>query len=179
MKYYLLISIVLFSFATTWSVYKVGRRNELSISLHVAQTRLTRWVFGITGSVAILLASLTIYGALLPLYDAPTIMYAAFGFLLLQMLVTVIVPYIEGSWQGKIHNLTAWGMCYTIPAIATLSLFLPLSLLARVSTITILITEILLMIIVLVSTNQRQKFFLFQSAFLTLFFALLAILTYV
>lgn len=178
MKYFLLIAIGLFLLIAPWCVYKVGRRNELSISLHIARSHLTMWIFGVIGTIATFFAAITLYGVTLPDHNASAFTYVAFGVLLLEMLIATTVPHIEGTWRGNVHNIAAWGLCFSIPVITAISLFLKLSPFAFWCTVTILCVDVILLMMALGKPSLRKWFLQFQSSYLVLFFGLLAVLTF-
>lgn len=78
MKHLLLLSVVLFATTTMWVITHTGRQKHLSISLHVAQACRTRFVFGVAAAVATALAAATIFGWLLPHYQANMFAYIIF-----------------------------------------------------------------------------------------------------
>lgn len=55
MEYLIIVSIVLFSVVGMWAVNQVGRKKNLTISQHVAQSQTAQIVFGIIGLTATLL----------------------------------------------------------------------------------------------------------------------------
>lgn len=179
MKYLLPVAIVLFFFVAVWSVYRVGRRSDLSISLHIAQSRLTIWVFRIIGTVATIFATIALYGVTLPNHNASALTYAVYGVLLVEVLVTALIPHVEGTWRGNVHNIAAWGLCFSIPIITAVSLFMNLSLFAFWYTAMTLSVEMILLILALSRPSLRKWFLQFQSSYLALFFGLLAMLTFV
>ncbi len=179
MKYLLLVAIVLFLAVAVWCIHTVGRRNELSISLHIAQSRLTIWVFRIIGIIATILATIVLFGFTLPGHSAPVITYVALGIIIFEIAITVNIPHIENTWRGTIHNMSAWGLCFSIP-FATLALLLSkLNQSAFWYTIATLITEAILLIMALGWPNLRKWFLQFQSAYLVVFFAQLAVITFI
>lgn len=174
MQYLLLLSIALFFGVSTWAVQRVGRKSHLTISQHVGRTRTTRVVFGIVGSIATLLASLTIFGWILPRYDAGTFSYVVYGLLMLGFLVAAIIPYVRGTWRARVHNLAAWGMCFIIPvAIFTTILLWPLADVVRVISYFLLVAECSLLLAFFTVRQLRKQFLIFQSVYLTIFFGFL------
>lgn len=178
MKYLLLIAVALFLLVTPWCIHKVGRTDRLSISQHVAKSRLTVWVFGIVGFVATIFAATTLYSASLPSHNASIITYAIFSVIILEMLISVIIPHIEGSWRGIVHNTTAWGLCFSIPFATIALLFLKLEPFAFWYIVATLGIEIILLIMALGWPKLRKWFLQFQSSYLVIFFALLVVLTF-
>lgn len=157
----------------------VGRRNELSISLHVAATHLTRIVFGCSIIVAAALAAVVFFKWLLPHYDAGIVYYLLYALLTVDFFVIPAVPHIEGTWRGTVHNFAAWGMVYLIPVIIFAAFFWPLSTAAKAVTGVLLATEIVLLMLVMFRRERfRHVFLQFQSSYLAVFFLFLLTVIY-
>lgn len=179
MKHLLLLSTILFVAATLWVLARNGRQKHLSISLHVAQTRRTCIVFGVAAAVATALAAMTIFGWLLPHYEAGLFAYIIHGVLIADFFLVAFVPHIAGTWRGKVHNFAAWGMAYAVPVAMALALMWPLHTIARAITAVLLVLNLILLGCI---TFKREKYlpvFLYlQSAYLSAFFLSLVALIY-
>lgn len=178
-KHLLLFSIVLFCAVALWAIRHVGRRKHLSISQHVAQTRRTSVVFGCVAAFATLLAAVTIFGWILPIYDASVIEYLVYAVIIADLFTIAFVPHIEGTRGGAVHNLAAWGMVYVIPVAMVLTLFWPLGSSARYATVFLTVVNAALLALAMFRREKYRPVFLyFQSAYLVVFFLFLMAITY-
>jgi hypothetical protein len=174
----ILLSVITFVLASAWSVNKTGLAKDRTISQHVGQQKVTIIVFGIAGSLATILASWAIFGWLLPHYHADILSYGVFVVLMFCFLVAALVPYIEKTRRGAVHNIAAWGMCYLIPLAIGASLFWPLETAERIFALVILATEVILLILSATRKELRRSMLAFQSTYLSLFFVFLLGVTY-
>lgn len=149
-----------------------------SISQHVAQTSITRWVFGVTASLAAVFAALALFVWMLPHYNAGIVSYVLFGSLILGLFIAAAVPHIESTWRGRVHNIAAWGIVYVIPLAMIVALFWPLTILARVLAIALLVTNCWLLFLATTRKELRKVFLYYQAAYITVFYVFLLILTY-
>lgn len=178
-KYFLLLSIVLFCVVALWAVRHVGRQKHRSISQHVAQTRRTSVVFGFVAAFAALLAAVTIFVSILPGYDAGITGYLVYTVIIVCLLTIALVPHVEGTRGGTVHNLAAWGMVYVIPAAMVLALFWPLSSFTRCTTVFLTVVNAILLALAMFRREKYRPVFLyFQSGYLLVFFLFLAVITY-
>lgn len=180
MKHLLLLSVVLFATTTMWVITHTGRQKHLSISLHVAQACRTRFVFGVAAAVATALAAATIFGWLLPHYQANMFAYIIFGVLIADFFLIAFVPHIVGTWRGQVHNFAAWGMAYVVPLAMAVALWWPLHPVARASVAILLVLNLILLGCILFKRERYLPVFLYlQSAYLTAFLLSLVVMIYV
>ena len=178
MEHLVVFAIILFVTIGAWSVQRVGRKNNLTISQHVAKSRTTQILFGIFGSAATFFATWSIFGWLLPHHQANVMSYIVFGLIMLGFLVAAVVPYIKGTVRGTVHNIAAWGMCYLIPVAILSALFWPLSDFVRIASVLLLVTSIALLYLFATKKELRRSMLLFQSGYLAVFFVFLLLVTY-
>lgn len=178
-RHLLLLSAVLFFAASVWAVSRAGRKNHLSISLHIAQSRRASIVFGMLASIASALAAMTIFGWVLPHYEPNVLSYALYGLIIIDLFTIALVPHVDSTWRGAVHNIAAWGMVYVIPAVMLTALLWPLSDFARYVTIVLTIVNVILLALALFRREKYRPVFLyFQSAYLAVFFLFLLTITY-
>lgn len=178
MKHLLVYAVVLLACAGLWAVRRNGPVKRLSVSLHVAQERVTCVVFGIATLVAAVLMGLSFYGWLLPQHSADLLSYGMFGLVVICFATIALIPHIEGTWRAPIHNLAAWGVVYLVPFVILLTLFWPLApFVFWVGVVTLAIVCVLLLL-ALFRKDLRRWFLYFQIAYLTLFFVFLLLVTY-
>ncbi len=178
MKYCLLFSVLIFTIVSLWVIKFVGRQNHLSLSVHVAKSRMSRLVFGIVGVITTTIALVSVLTYTLPHVSAHYLIYDVFIVVFAQFFVTVLLPYVENTRRGLVHNIAAWGMCLTIPLSTALLLFTDISTNIKTLTSITLILEIILLIISLGVKSQRKYFLIYQMVYLGLFFGFLLILTW-
>ena len=179
MKFLLLPAVALFFLASIWVVAYIGPNANLSISLHVAKTKLTQWVFGTVTTIATLLATCTIFGWILPYYDANLLVACLYLLIVSAFLLIAVIPHIEGTWRENAHNVAAWGVVYVIPLAMVTSQSWELSIPARaVSAILAVVAAVLLVLALFRRERYRHVFLYFQSAYLAVFFLFLLTITY-
>lgn len=181
MEHLLLFAVVLFAAVGLWAVLRNGPTKRLSISLHVAQTRLTRSVFGAVTLVATVGMAAQFFGWLLPRYDVELLAYSLFSLVVASFVVIALIPHVEGTWREPIHNLAAWGVVYLVPfVILSVLLSWPLSVVAFWVSLGIFAVICVLLLLALFRRKKYAPVFLyFQMAYLALFFAFLLVITYV
>lgn len=131
MKHLLSIAVVLLVVVGLWSVLRNGSHKHMSVSLHVAQTRLTQIVFGAVLLAATGLMALQFFGWLLPQYGAAVWAYVLFGLVVACFVVVALVPHLEKTWRGPVHNLAAWGLVYLVSLVLLTMFSWPLDVGAR------------------------------------------------
>lgn len=179
MKHALSFAILLFSAASIWAVVRSGVTPRVSISLHVARTKISRVVFGVTTLVATALLGMNIFGWLLPHYTAGCLSYTVFTPLLLCFIVTAVIPHVKHTWREPTHNLAAWGIVYVVPVALACILFWPLSTGVWWCVAGLLLVECILLFLALTFRERFRPWFLyFQFAYLAVFFTALLIVTY-
>lgn len=178
MEYILLFAVLVFVAVSSWVIKTVGRQNHLSLSMHVAKSKKTSLIFGVSGGVATMAASIAVFLSLLPLVNAHYLIYGVFIVIFAQFFVTVLLPHVENTRRGVAHNFAAWGMCFTIPIATASFLFTIVNTGLKTLTTTVLLLEIILLIVALGIKSQRKYFLFYQLAYLGLFFSFLLILTW-
>lgn len=170
--------MVLLACAGLWAVLRNGPAKHVSVSLHVAQAKVTCIIFGIVTLAAAVLMGLNFFGWLLPHYEANVLSYGMFGLVVICFAIIALVPHIKGTWREPIHNLAAWGLVYLVPFVILLTLFWPLaSFVFWVGVVTLAIVCVLLLL-ALLRKDLRRWFLYFQIAYLALFFMFLLLITY-
>ncbi len=178
-KHLLAVAILLFSAAGIWAVLYTGVTNNLSISLHVSRSKVTKRWFGGIVLVATLLIALNLFGWLLPAYQAGVVSYVLFGLLVACFAIVALIPHVTHTQRGKIHNIAAWGMVWLVPLIMSTMLFWPLSALAWWLVAGLLLIDCALLFLALQFHKRFSPWFLyFQSAYLAVFFIALLATTY-
>lgn len=178
MKYLLLFAFLLLAITTAWIFKLQGRHDSLSLSMHVAKSKQASLIFGIFGIVATTAPAVAIVLGLLPMVSAHYFVYSVYFFIFGLMFITVLLPHIEGTRLGAIHNLAAWGLCLFIP-IATASILLTgISPALTLVTIIALFIELTLLCITISFgiLPKRKHFLYYQLAYLSVFFIHLLIL---
>lgn len=157
----------------------VGVQPERSISQHVAKHLKTQILFGVLVGLASLIAAVAAFGWLLPNYDAGIIEYILFGILLTAFFLTALIPHIEGSWRGAVHNFVAWGIVGVIPLVMIAVLSWSLSVLAFwISLILLFVNCFMLFLALYKRDNYRKVFLYFQTAYVSVAYLQLTVLTY-
>lgn len=157
----------------------VGKNSNQSISLHVARTRLTRAVFGFVAFVASILACYTLFGWILPSYNASVLQYLLYAAILMDFFLIAAVPHIEGTWQEPVHNMAAWGMVYMVPVAMLAAQLWALSPVSRmITTLLTVVVGVLLALALLRREKYRAVFLYFQSAYLATFSTFLLVVAY-
>ncbi len=172
----IIVAVVLFAVSSAWSVFYAGITPRLSISQHVAKLRVTRWVFGVATLTSTILAGATIFGDILPGYHPSALLYCIFCLLIIQFIFTALFPHVAGTWQGTIHNIAAWGICFTVPFATAATLLLPLEPWLFNILLGALVVEIVLLTVALSFKTQRSYFLIYQSVYLAVFFGVLLVL---
>lgn len=176
MKYFLFFAVLIFVAVSWWTIKAVGKQNNISLSMHVAKSKKTSLIFGIGGSIATIAASVAVFSGLMPHVNAHFFVYGIFIVIFAQFFVTVLLPHVEGTKRGVVHNLAAWGMCYTIPIATGAFVFTQINAVMKTLTVAALALEIILLAIALGIASQRKYFLYYQLAYLGLFFIYLLVL---
>ena len=178
MEHLLLIAIVLSVPVSLWAVAAAGRNGQLSISLHVAQSKQMQLVFGIALLVATVLMTGGLFGWLLPRYEAGVLTYVTFGAIIGCLALIALVPHVVDTWREPVHTSAAWGLVYAIPVAMLLMLTWPLSMAAWSVGVALTVVIVILLILGLTRKSLRRWMLYFQSAYLGIFFGFLLVAAY-
>ena len=179
MQHLFLIAFLLSAVASLWAVNLGGRTKHLSISLHVAQSKVAQIVFGSILALATFLMAITLFGWLLPKYDAGVISYLMFILVILCLCTIALVPHVIATWREPVHNVGAWGFVYVIIVAMWVMLFWPLSSPAWWIGLILTTINMILLLLALTKKQLRQWFLYFQMAYLGVFFSFILVTVYV
>lgn len=164
--------------ASIWTISRIGIRKHQSLSLHIAESQETRWLFGVSLLITTTLLGIGLFAWLLPYYHADWLSYTIFSFIIACLGVIAVVPHIVGSWRERVHLSVAWSMAYSLLAAMVVMLFWPLSTLARLICVSFLIIAVVMVLLTMASKTIRKRFLYFQVSYLAIFFSFLLVVTY-
>jgi len=177
MRYLLFSTILLTAIASNVAIMRVGRDHALTVSLHVAKTRSNIVIFRL-------------------LFGAATICFALWAYYWLYQNVTLgfigtltfigiagcfagaaLIPHIPGTPGGEIHNFLAWGLVYLFPVAIADIIIANADPIVRISGAITLFMLLLLLGGYITVRSQRNYFLYYQIAYVTVFFAYMAMLS--
>lgn len=177
MRYLLFCTIVLTALASNIAVMRVGRNHALTVSQHVAKTRTNINMFRILFGAATLCFGLWYYFWLRQNVSLGFVGDASFIVITVCFAGAALIPHIEKTFGGDLHNFLAWGLVYLLPVATASIIWSNPDPIVRVSGIVALLALCILVGGYITVRSQRHYFLYYQVSYVLVFFAYLTLLT--
>lgn len=176
MHYVLFACIALTALASNLAVLKVGRNPALTVSQHVAKTHWNITMFRIVFGAATVCFGVWTYFWLHQNIHLSLVGVIAFAAIAICFAGAALLPYIEKTRGGTIHNFLAWGLVYLFPiAIADIVIANPDANIRNYGVAAL--TLLLVLLAGYITIRSQRKFFLYyQVAYVLVFFAYMSLL---
>jgi hypothetical protein len=178
-QHLILFAIAVIGGAAAYVLAHTPIDRSLSVSLHVAQARRSIWLFAAASVVSAIALAVFMFGWFIPALEMPLLFTLLLGAALICQLLSAFIPHVTG-WKGRAHELLAYSMAYVLPVILVFLLFTPkLSATPKVMIGLLIVWMVSAVIRVQVQPASKQKFLLYQTAYLICFWMALLIATYI
>lgn len=177
MNYLIIITIILAAFASNLAIARVGRDHTLTVSQHVAKSHFTINMFRILFGAATVCFALWAYSWLYQNVTLGIIGIITFIGIIFCFAGAALLPHIEKTPGGEVHNFLAWGLVYLFPlAIADIIVLDPNPVVRITGSVALFILLILLGGYITIR-SQRNYFLYYQIAYVATFFAYMIVLS--